>query len=70
MYIAYMSSRGSSCINLLDLNCHWFNISKSNILVHCWFGYLRYQCRPVVLDAAELSGILYKSSGRWGSLGY
>ena len=69
-YITYMTSRGSSCINLLDLNCQWFNISKPHILVHCWFGYLRYQCRYVVLDAAELSGILYTSSGRRGSLGY
>ena len=52
------------------LDCHWFDISKSHILVHCWFGYLRYQCRSVVLDTAELPGILYKSSGRWGSLVY
>ena len=63
MYIAYMTSRGSSCINLLDLNCQWLDISKSHILVYCLFGYLRYQCRSVELDTAELSGMLYKSSG-------
>ena len=65
-----MTSRGSSCINLLDLNCPWFYISKSHILVHCWFGYITYmyKCRSDVFDTAELSGILYKSSGRWGSL--
>ena len=62
IYIAYMISNGSSCINLLDLNCQLFEISKSHILVHYWFGYLRYQCRSIVLDTAELSGILYKSS--------
>ena len=65
-----MTSRGSSCINLLDLNCQWLDISKSHILVYCLFGYLRYKCRSVVLDTAELSGMLYKSSGRWGSLVY
>ena len=70
MYIAYMTSRGSSCINLLDLNCQWLDISKSHILVYCLFGYLRYKCRSVVPDTAELSGMLYKSSGRWGSLVY
>ena len=57
MYIAYMKSRGSSCTNLLGLNCQWFDISKSYILVHCWFGNLRYQCRSVVLETAELSVI-------------
>ena len=62
MYTAYITSRGSFCINLLDLNLQWFNILRSHILVHCWFGYLRYQCKSVVLDTAELYGILYKSS--------
>ena len=53
MYIAYMTSRDSSCINLLDLNCQWLDISKSHILVYCLFGYLRYKCRSVVLYTAE-----------------
>ena len=70
MYIAYMTSRGSSCINLLNLNCQWLDISKSHILVYCLFGYLRYKCRSVVLDTEELSTMLYKSSGRRGSLVY
>ena len=29
-----------------------------------------YVIRSFVLDAAELSGVLYQSSGRSGSLGY
>ena len=70
MYIAYITSRGSSCINLLDFNCQWLDISRSYILVYCLFGDLGYKCRSVVLDTAELSGMLYKSSGRWGSLVY
>ena len=36
----------------------------------CWFGYLRYQCRSVVLDTAELSGNPHNSAGRWGSMVY
>ena len=40
------------------------------MLVYCLFGDLGYKCRSVVLDTAELFGMLYKSSGRWGSLVY
>ena len=61
MYIAYMTSRDSSCINLLDLNCQWLDISKSHILVYCLFGYLSYKCRSVVLDTAGLLYLILQS---------